>query len=533
MDLGLGNFGIVIEELDGSPSGFCTKIKTSNATLTNNGDGSFTLVTGGGASDHGALTGLSDDDHSQYHTDGRASTWLGGKSISDLGTIDHDLLDGLSDDDHSQYGLLAGRSGGQILIGGADSGDGLTLNSTSHATKGLISIGSALYIDEVNGRVGINEDTPTADFEINSTGGENIYIYRYGNSANPPSIKYWKARGTEGSPTKLSDNDDTGKFEFWGYARNVGDTDDAFVRTGQIIAEVDGVDAQGRTGGKLNFYTSAGISAIPDIKMIVGKDNIEIYKIATATVSTQYGSWDFRFRCSVWDTDNTQAEDRLIYARTNAGSGVDGSEPYDLTIYDNDDNAVLIINPLTPTVQIQQYLGHIGDPNTALEFGTDRIKFLAGGVVGFDFFETTQDVMYIGNGALGVGADIDIYIGTNNALQIAGDTGIITVNTRIELAETGNQNLYSYEGSVNDEGTVDLPDSMAGFVFVTFNEGVEWALCNITDGAVVTLISNTSNVDGVDTDTGDNYCIFDNGTSVRIKNYTGSAKNIKVIGLLG
>jgi len=34
---------------------------------------------GGGVSDHGALTGLGDDDHTQYHTDARANTWLSGK----------------------------------------------------------------------------------------------------------------------------------------------------------------------------------------------------------------------------------------------------------------------------------------------------------------------------------------------------------------------------------------------------------------------------------------------------------------------
>lgn len=34
--------------------------------------------------DHGALTGLGDDDHTQYHTDARALTWLGTRSTTDL-----------------------------------------------------------------------------------------------------------------------------------------------------------------------------------------------------------------------------------------------------------------------------------------------------------------------------------------------------------------------------------------------------------------------------------------------------------------
>lgn len=52
--------------------------------------------------------------------------------------IDHGVLNGLGDDDHSQYSLLAGRSGGQTLLGGTDANDDLTLGSTSNATKGNI-----------------------------------------------------------------------------------------------------------------------------------------------------------------------------------------------------------------------------------------------------------------------------------------------------------------------------------------------------------------------------------------------------------
>jgi len=60
-------------------------------------------------------------------------------SLSDFATRDHDLLTGLTtDDDHTQYALLAGRSGGQTLIGGTASGNSLTLQSTSHATRGQI-----------------------------------------------------------------------------------------------------------------------------------------------------------------------------------------------------------------------------------------------------------------------------------------------------------------------------------------------------------------------------------------------------------
>ena len=58
------------------------------------------------------------------------------------------------------YALLAGRAGGQTLRGGTAAGENLTLQSTSHATKGNINFGTSTY-DEVNNRLGIGR-TPTA-----------------------------------------------------------------------------------------------------------------------------------------------------------------------------------------------------------------------------------------------------------------------------------------------------------------------------------------------------------------------------------
>lgn len=76
------------------------------------------------------------------------------------GTIDHGNIAGTGDDDHSQYALLAGRAGGQTLIGGTASGQDLTLQSTAHATKGSILFGVSAY-DEVNDRLGVGIATPT------------------------------------------------------------------------------------------------------------------------------------------------------------------------------------------------------------------------------------------------------------------------------------------------------------------------------------------------------------------------------------
>lgn len=63
------------------------------------------------------------------------------------GVTDHGALTGLSDDDHSIYPLLAGRSGGQTLIGGSGSGENLVLGSTSHATKGAVQVQAGTVLE--------------------------------------------------------------------------------------------------------------------------------------------------------------------------------------------------------------------------------------------------------------------------------------------------------------------------------------------------------------------------------------------------
>jgi len=74
------------------------------------------------------------------------------------GVTDHGALTGLGDDDHAQYALLAGRAGGQWLIGGTASGGNLTLQSTAHATRGRVYVVDDLQLlaDNLRGSDGTN-----------------------------------------------------------------------------------------------------------------------------------------------------------------------------------------------------------------------------------------------------------------------------------------------------------------------------------------------------------------------------------------
>ena len=75
--------------------------------------------------------------------------------------------------------MLAGRAGGQILIGGTGAGEKLTLKSTSHATRGVIHIddGGRLAIGLASGTIGKLDCDGAAHFqsETNAFGTSNGY----------------------------------------------------------------------------------------------------------------------------------------------------------------------------------------------------------------------------------------------------------------------------------------------------------------------------------------------------------------------
>ena len=65
------------------------------------------------------------------------------------GVTDHGALTGLADDDHLQYLLLAGRAGGQVAIGGTAVSEELQLRGSTDAALGRVRVQSPLEIDNV------------------------------------------------------------------------------------------------------------------------------------------------------------------------------------------------------------------------------------------------------------------------------------------------------------------------------------------------------------------------------------------------
>jgi hypothetical protein len=148
--------------------------------------------------------GIAADTGNIYTYDG--SVW-NAKATSG-GVTAHSALTGLSNDDHTQYALLAGRSGGQTLKGDTASAGNLTLNSTAHATKGKLIVGAAAAIDEANKTLVIGAVSASVGAILDAQGTS-------GGIGFPILTDTQRNAITPGRAGVMIWNTDNGRFEYW------------------------------------------------------------------------------------------------------------------------------------------------------------------------------------------------------------------------------------------------------------------------------------------------------------------------------
>jgi hypothetical protein len=267
-------------------------------------------------------------------------------SIADITTKTHSLLGSLTADDHTQYTLLAGRSGGQTLIGGTASGNNLVLQSTSHATKGQTQIGATLYVDEVNGRVGIGTASPGVAFHMSDGttpasalfSGTTGFVYSGGSAsaiagmvANNsvtarPLFKAIRAKGTLDAPTAVEENNYLMSFLAAGYDGS------ALQIPATIDIYVDGSVSSGSVPARISFVTGTNATDRAERLTIKNTGNLGIGTTAPTYLLSLGGNSARTFWMERHSTSNTAGNTLTIQAG-GATSGATDKAGGDLLLY--------------------------------------------------------------------------------------------------------------------------------------------------------------------------------------------------------
>lgn len=165
------------------------KEKASGGTAAETPTHNHSAANQAGTLDHGAsLTGLTDDDHTQYLKE-KASGGVAAEvpthnhsAAGEAGTLDHGALTGLADDDHTQYHTAARHA----AVDAADHGSGASADGTVLTSDGAggaaweALTGGATYVyktaDEVVNNSNVNQDDDHLFFTIEANG---VYAWEF------------------------------------------------------------------------------------------------------------------------------------------------------------------------------------------------------------------------------------------------------------------------------------------------------------------------------------------------------------------
>lgn len=244
--------------------------------------------------------------------------------LTAAGVSAHNALSGLtSGDDHTQYALLAGRTGGQTLIGGTGSGNNLTLSSTSHATKGKIIFGASSLYDQVNDTWGIGATNNTVfPLQINRAVNASTYtalslINTAGGTGNGVRIGF--SVMANGSPTAYINHFYTGtgyETALNQYNTTAGTYDNYITlkQTGKIR-----FDTYAGSGSRLMYLDASEdmqVAAIDPVNLLVqGNNNLTTPLVFDGSTNHMEFKGDLRLPSLA-----TSTSDRLVGLLNSSGS---------------------------------------------------------------------------------------------------------------------------------------------------------------------------------------------------------------------
>ena len=192
------------------------------------------------------------------------------------GVSDHGALTGLDDDDHQYYLYYPGRSGGQYIIAGTDSGNDFTIIPTSHATHGTFfvnDIAGNSFLRVVQGTAYVDMGD-ISDFDSNDQNmivsvGPQVRRFTVTESGSSGRGDFLVINGTTPSIWLGMNNDD------WitGLSTETVINDDGLDRNFRVEGNGDTdllvVDANGPGGGDTTGAVGISVAA-PSYKLDVG-----------------------------------------------------------------------------------------------------------------------------------------------------------------------------------------------------------------------------------------------------------------------
>lgn len=131
------------------------------------------------------------------------------------------------------------------------------------------------------------------------------------------------------------------------------------------------------------------------------------------------------------------------------------------------------------------------------------------------------------SGYVGVGTITPSYKLSVASVDTTEQVGISHDNTDAKMSISAGSQYTEHEAPVSlaDDASFDLPDSSAGFCTILVGDSEEYAFFRWDTTAAVNVIdSSGSNISTSDDD--GKFCIFDNGTAVRVRNRLGAAKKV-------
>lgn len=136
------------------------------------------------------------------------------------------------------------------------------------------------------------------------------------------------------------------------------------------------------------------------------------------------------------------------------------------------------------------------------------------GMTGNGVFTTDNSTFNFGSKDIETGGDV------------FAENGNFNGNVSCDRILSGGLTIVSYKISLGNGETTDLPNANTGSGWVMAGDNAEYASIRFASDGSVAVFDETANV--ATSDTANKLCIFDNGTSVRIKNNLGSSQIIRL-----